>query len=86
MDLRDYFAGVAMQGLLAREYPQSKTDKGIATQAYAIADAMIAERYECAPPKYVSPAITVTMVDPIGRVNASDEGILVPTIKGRQNG
>jgi D-alanyl-D-alanine carboxypeptidase len=40
MSLRDYFAAAALQGLLSSmaNYPQS------ATQAYEIADAMLAER------------------------------------------
>jgi len=40
MNLRDYFAAAAMQGMLARERVVSKT----ATLAYAYADEMLAAR------------------------------------------
>lgn len=56
MSLRDYFAAAALQGLLAQEanpralgYPPAGIEKDaasklLATSAYDIADAMIAER------------------------------------------
>ena len=49
MDLRDYFAAAAMQGILAHygvEYGNNADldDKGNATRAYKIADAMMKER------------------------------------------
>lgn len=42
MTLRDYFAATSLQGILASgdEYD----DEGISTHAYALADAMLAER------------------------------------------
>lgn len=45
MDLRDYFAAKAMQGMLAYSYshPWSMED-GCARDAYAMADAMMKER------------------------------------------
>jgi len=49
MDLRDYFAAAAVQGILAHygvEYGNHADldDKGNATRAYKIADAMMKER------------------------------------------
>ena len=42
MDLRDYFAAKAMQGLLASDVCASKVD--FAENAYALADAMMEAR------------------------------------------
>jgi hypothetical protein len=42
MDLRDYFAAKAMQGLLASEVFASKTE--FAERAYEVADAMMKAR------------------------------------------
>lgn len=43
MDLRDYFAAKAMQGLLS--YPeQQQPDQRLAKSAYDVADAMLAHR------------------------------------------
>jgi hypothetical protein len=42
MDLRDYFAAKALQGLLASDVHASKTE--FAEKAYAMADAMMKER------------------------------------------
>lgn len=42
MELRDHFAGLALQGLLAKY--GCKTDKGTARFAYEIADAMMEAR------------------------------------------
>jgi hypothetical protein len=42
MTLRDYFAAKAMQSLVT--YPRELTDKELSEWAYAIADAMLAER------------------------------------------
>ena len=46
MSLRDYFAGMAMQGMLAHDdSPPNEADARLwANVAYTIADAMIAER------------------------------------------
>lgn len=45
MTLRDYFAGQAMHGLIARSGPgRLPFDEDIAKQAYRIAQAMLAER------------------------------------------
>jgi len=45
MTLRDYFAGQALTGWLARLAPNSVTDtRVVAKDAYAFADAMLAER------------------------------------------
>ena len=43
MDLRDYFAAMAMQGLLAQQSDEfgHQNDIGIATNAYSIADHMM---------------------------------------------
>ncbi len=43
MSLRDYFAAKAMQGLIADTRVQD-TEAAIAEGAYAVADAMLAER------------------------------------------
>ena len=42
MSLRDWFAGMAMQGLMSYDYDHDNED--VAKWAYEIADAMIAER------------------------------------------
>jgi hypothetical protein len=42
MDLRDYFAAKALQGLLASDVHASKTE--FAERAYAMADVMMKER------------------------------------------
>jgi hypothetical protein len=44
MTLRDYFAAKAMQGYCAREDSIDSYADDIAADAYAIADAMLAER------------------------------------------
>jgi hypothetical protein len=45
MTLRDYFAAKALQGMLANQHQfQSGDDAMFARDAYALADAMIAER------------------------------------------
>jgi hypothetical protein len=44
MTLRDWFAGMAMQGLLARH--EDTNERGIAWDAYRYADAMLAARRE----------------------------------------
>lgn len=44
MSLRDWFAGMAMQGLNAAEWTQDMKANTIASVAYDCADAMIAER------------------------------------------
>ena len=44
MSLRDYFAAAAMQGILASR-PDYEKFAHLATDAYAIADAMLKERY-----------------------------------------
>jgi hypothetical protein len=45
MSLRDWFAGMAMQGLLSKDYYSFTSDLDDAViQAYKVADAMIAER------------------------------------------
>lgn len=41
MSLRDWFAGMALQGILSANY---NVDQTVAREAYASADAMIAER------------------------------------------
>lgn len=43
MDLRDYFAAAAMQGLIA-QIPEGVSDNQLAEAAYLIADAMLEER------------------------------------------
>lgn len=42
--LRDYFAANALTGLLAHNASDTHSDKELATQAYHLADAMLAER------------------------------------------
>jgi len=42
--LRDYFAAAAMQGLIANDDTADMSWAHLATEAYAAADAMIAER------------------------------------------
>ena len=44
MELRDYFAAKAMQGICASEELRFTSAKRIASMAYQIADAMLAER------------------------------------------
>jgi hypothetical protein len=44
MTLRDWFAGMAMQGLLSARNPLVTNIGGIAEAAYEMADAMLAER------------------------------------------
>ena len=45
MSLRDWFAGMAMQGLLASQAPDySMRDEQIVSRAYTAADMMLAER------------------------------------------
>ncbi len=44
MSLRDWFAGMAMQGILREDVEQDLPDVVMARAAYSIADAMIAER------------------------------------------
>jgi hypothetical protein len=44
-DIRDFFAGMAVQGLLTQYSPSEKDIREvIANNAYAMADAMLAER------------------------------------------
>ena len=74
MDLRDYFAGLVMQALVSQS-PPAKAYRELSKEAYAIADAMIAERYEGGKPKYTSPAIAVqaTMVPVAGHCSADEQ-------------
>jgi hypothetical protein len=44
MTLRDYFAAKAMQGMFAGRHGSALTPSEWATQAYELADAMLAER------------------------------------------
>lgn len=44
MSLRDYFAACAMQGLVVGESDAFQARHSVATEAYAIADAMMKER------------------------------------------
>jgi hypothetical protein len=44
MPLRDWFAGMALQGIIANESQFDGSDEKIATWAYNYADAMIKER------------------------------------------
>lgn len=45
MTLRDYFAAMAVQGMLAVGHPYQQSDEHMfARDAYTIADAMLAER------------------------------------------
>jgi hypothetical protein len=44
MDLRDWFAGMALQGVHARGEDTRAGEKYIAIYAYQMADAMLAER------------------------------------------
>jgi hypothetical protein len=45
MTLRDYFAGLVMQGMLSNgNLPKSVKDSELATEAYVIADAMLKAR------------------------------------------
>ena len=44
MELRDWFAGLAMQALIPILAPQKGTRKTLAEAAYMAADAMLAER------------------------------------------
>ena len=45
ISLRDYFAGLALQGLLVRD--QSDIQSDIADEAYEIADAMLEAKAKC---------------------------------------
>ena len=44
IDLRDYFAAQALQGICAHDDTWGESIGGIAKSAYILADAMIAER------------------------------------------
>jgi hypothetical protein len=44
MDLRDYFAAVALQGMLAEDGGGAASNKDLAEFAYEIADAMLEAR------------------------------------------
>jgi hypothetical protein len=44
MSIRDWLAGMAMQGILMCQYKQAYTAQHCAEEAYAQADAMLAER------------------------------------------
>lgn len=44
MSLRDYFAAKAMQGIVTHEDMWNQLDSTIAESAYALADAMLAQR------------------------------------------
>lgn len=45
MDLRDYFAAKAMQGMLANQHPyQASDERMFARDAYVLADAMLKAR------------------------------------------
>ena len=45
MSLRDWFAGMALQGLLSSQQPDwTASDEGSTFRAYKLADAMLAER------------------------------------------
>ena len=45
MSLRDWFAGMALQGLLASQQPDwTASDEGSTYRAYKLADIMLAER------------------------------------------
>jgi hypothetical protein len=46
MSLRDHLAAMAMQGMVTAEYAERMTEKMWATDAYRIADAMLAARLE----------------------------------------
>jgi hypothetical protein len=46
MTLRDYFAAMAMQGLLSARNPMLTKIADIVEGAYAMADAMLAERHK----------------------------------------
>ncbi len=44
LTIRDYFAGMSMQGMLSNHDNESKTQDQLAEWAYADADAMLKER------------------------------------------
>ena len=44
MSLRDYFAAKAMQTVLAADVKSAYSVRGVAAEAYSIADAMLVER------------------------------------------
>jgi hypothetical protein len=44
ISLRDWFAGMAMQGILASYYPYNRGSPLIGRESYAIADAMLDSR------------------------------------------
>lgn len=44
MTLRDYFAAKAMQGIVVHDDVWEQADSSIAISAYALADAMLAQR------------------------------------------
>lgn len=44
MSLRDYFAGQALEGILAEFFHHENEAQSAAIRAYAMADAMLAER------------------------------------------
>ena len=58
-DLRDLFAGLALQGMMARERPHDC--KTYATAAYLLADAMIEAKY--AEPE-LEPEMGITAIKP----------------------
>lgn len=44
MSLRDWFAGMALQGMLSNQYVTKKSYEEVVTGSYAYADAMLEER------------------------------------------
>jgi len=51
MTLRDFYAGMAMQGMdTPHDYSTGRCNSGVVQRAWVIADAMIAERDRKAPP------------------------------------
>ena len=44
MSLRDYFAGMALQGIIPHDVEISMNDASLAASAYELADAMLAAR------------------------------------------
>ncbi len=44
MSLRDHFAGLAMQAMASGTWPDEQMSAGIASLAFAMADAMLKER------------------------------------------
>lgn len=60
-DLRDLFAGLAMQGYLSTEYFRGRPHKFVAEESYRMADAMLDAKYADEEPE---PEMGITAIKP----------------------